>query len=109
MEKMSFAFMWKHYCVGHYLASKRQKILCGALPSRRERKRFEKFLKKWFEQVKYEFFKNLIHDVQLIEKQVRSIEPDRGSLKFFKRTSIDRKLDWINQKSRKKHLFRKIT
>ena len=35
---------------------KRQKILCGALPSQRERKRFEKFLKKWFEQVKYEFF-----------------------------------------------------
>ena len=36
---------------------KRQKILCGALPSRRERKRFEKFLKKWFEQVQTEFFK----------------------------------------------------
>ena len=40
--------------------------------------------------------KNLIHDVQLIEKQVRSIDPDRGSLKFLKRISIDRKTDWIN-------------
>ena len=34
----------------------RQKIICGALPSQRERKKFEKFLKKWFEQVKSEFF-----------------------------------------------------
>ena len=36
---------------------KRQKNLYGALPSRRERKRFEKFLKKCFEQVKYDFLK----------------------------------------------------
>ena len=42
------------------LGGKRQKICCGALPSRRER---EKVLKKWFEQVKFEFFKNLILDV----------------------------------------------
>ena len=69
--------------------------------SQRERKRVEKFLKKWFEQVKTEFFKNQIHDVQLIEKQVRSIEPDRGSLKILKRISIDRKTDWINRKSGK--------
>ena len=54
-----------------------------------------------FEQVKTEFLKNLIHDVRLIEKQVRSIEPDRGSLKFLKRISIDRKTEWINRKSGK--------
>ena len=49
-----------------------------------ERERgLKSFLKKWFKQVKTELFKNLIHDVRLIEKQVRSIEPDRGSLNFF--------------------------
>ena len=67
-----------------------------------ERERgLKSFLKKWFKQVKTELFKNLIHDVRLIEKQVRSIEPDRGSLKFLKRISIDRKIDWINRKSGK--------
>ena len=40
-----------------------------------ERERgLKSFLKKWFKQVKTELFKNLIHDVQLIEKQVQSIE-----------------------------------
>ena len=55
---------------------KRQKILYGALPSQRQRKKFEKFLKKWFEQVKFDFFKNLIHKFRLIEI-------DRGSKKFL--------------------------
>ena len=55
------------------------------------------------------FLKNLIHDVRLIEKQFRSIEPDRGLPEFLKKISIDRKKDWINQKFGKKHLFRKIT
>ena len=54
-----------------------------------------------FETVKELFFKNLKQDVRLIEKQVRSIEPDKGSLKIFKRISIDRKSDQINQKSEK--------
>ena len=68
----------------------------------RERGKFEKVLKKCFESVKTLFKKkNLIHDVRLIEKQVRSIEPGRGSLNFLKRISIDRKLDWINRNSRK--------
>ena len=58
-----------------------------------------------FEQVKTEFLKNLIHDVRLIEKQVRSIEPGRGSLKFLNKISIDRKLDWINRNSKKKKKF----
>ena len=44
-----------------------------------------------FKHVKTEFLKNFIHDARLIEKQVQSIEPDRGSLNFFKRISIDRK------------------
>ena len=68
----------------------------------RERGRFEKDLKKCFESVKHCFKKkNLIHDVQLIEKQVQSIEPGRGLLKFFKRISIDRKSDWMNRNSGK--------
>ena len=66
-----------------------------------ERERGLKSLKKTFEKVKIHVLKNLIHDVQLIKKQVRSIEPDRGSLKFLKRISIDRKTDWINWKSGK--------
>ena len=37
-----------------------------------------------FESVKELFLKYLKHDVRLIEKQVRSIEPGRGSLNFFK-------------------------
>ena len=44
----------------------------------------EKSLKKWFEQVKSEFLKNLIHEFWLIEKQFRLIEKDRGSLKILK-------------------------
>ena len=73
------------------LVEKRQKIFSGALPSRREREKFEKDLKKCFESVKTLFKKkkNLIHDVRLIEKQVRSIEPGRGSLNFLNRISID--------------------
>ena len=69
----------------------------------RERGKFEKDLKKCFESVKHCFRKkNLIHDIRLIEKQVRSIKPGRGLLKFFKRISIDRKLDRINRNSGKK-------
>ena len=83
-----------------------KKILSGALPSRRERGS----LKKCFEWVKHYFFKkNLIRDVWLIEKQVRSIEPSRGLLKFFKMILIDRKSDWINRNSGKNSFFEKIT
>ena len=42
----------------------------------REKKSFEKFLKKWFEQVKSEFFKNLILEIRLIETTV-SIDRNR--------------------------------
>ena len=51
-----------------------------------------------FEQVKYEFFKNLIHEFRLIENQFWLIETDRGSQKILKEFSIDQKTDWINQK-----------
>ena len=78
-----------------------KKILSGALPSRRERGKFEKVLKKCFELVKTLFNKNLIHNVRLIEKQVRSIEPGKGLLKFFKKISIDQKSDWISRNSGK--------
>ena len=57
--------------------------------------------------LKFKKKKNLIHNVRLIEKEVRSIEPGKGLLKFFKRILINRKSDWINRKSGKKHLFRK--
>ena len=67
----------------------------------RERGRFEKDLKKCFESVKHCLKKNLIHNVRLIEKQVRSIEPGKGLLKFFKKISIDQKSDWINRNSGK--------
>ena len=89
------------------LVEKRQKIFSGALPSRRERGKFEKVLKKCFELVKTLFKKNLIHNVRLIKKQVRSIEPGRGLLKFFKRILIDRKSDWINRNSGKTTFFKK--
>ena len=89
------------------LVEKRQKILSGALPSQRERGKFEKDLKKCFESVKHCFKKNLIHDVRLIEKQVQSIEPGKGLLKFFKRISIDRKSDWINRNFGKNSLLEK--
>ena len=48
----------------------------------REREKVEKLLKKMLETIKELFLKNLKHDVQLIEKQVRSIEPGRGSQNF---------------------------
>ena len=82
-------------------SEKRQKIFSGALPSRREREKFEKSFEKVFESVKALFLKNLKHDIRLIEKQVRLIKPGRGSLNFLNKISIDRKSDWINRNSRK--------
>ena len=66
---------------------KQQKIEDEPCPNRRERERekFEKLLKSEFEQVKLSFFKNLIHDFQLIENQFRLIETDIGSLKILKK------------------------
>ena len=78
------------------LRKKTTKNLSAALPSRREREKVEKLLKQMFETVKELFLKNLKHNVRLIEKQVRSIEPGKGPLKFLKKISIDRKLDLIN-------------
>ena len=67
----------------------------------REREKFEKGFEKVFESVKALFLKNLKYDVRLIKKQVRSIEPGRGSLNFLNKILIDRKLDWINRNSGK--------
>ena len=64
------------------LRKKTTKNLSAALPSQREREKVEKLLKKMFETVKELSLKNLKHDVRLIEKQVRSIEPGRGSQNF---------------------------
>ena len=64
---------------------KMTKICCGALPSGTERKRFEKFLKRWFQQVKSEFFINLILEIRLIETTL-TIDRNRQRLhKNFKR------------------------
>ena len=77
------------------------------MPSRREREKFQKDFEKVFESVKALFLKNLKHDVQLIEKQVRSIELGRGSLNFLNKISIDRKSDWINRNSGKSSFLEK--
>ena len=57
---------------------------CEVLPCQvGERRKVEKLLKKdVFETVKELFIKNLKYDLRLIEKQVWSIEPGRGSHKF---------------------------
>ena len=80
-------------------------LLCNLAKSEREREKFEIEFEKVFESVKALFLKNLKHDVQLIEKQVRSIELGRGSLNFLNKISIDRKSDWINRNSKKKIAF----
>ena len=80
---------------------------CSLAKSEREREKVEKLLKKMFDIVKELFLKNLKHNVRLIEKQVRSIEPSRGLLKFLNKISIDRKLDWINRNSGKNNFGEK--
>ena len=45
-----------------------------------------------FEQVKYEFLKNLIHEFRLIENQLRLIETDRGFFKNVKTRSEERRV-----------------
>ena len=69
-----------------------KKPLCFLAKSERKRKVWKRLLKNvWISQ--RTVFKSLKHDVRLIEKQVRSIEPGRGSLNFLNRISIDRKSD----------------
>ena len=80
------------------LRGKQQKICCGALPSRRERGKFENFLKKilWTGQ-DLTFFKKLIYDFRLIET-------DRSSQKILNVISINQKTNWINRNSGKKKI-----
>ena len=66
-----------------------KKSLWSLAELEREREKVLKSFEKMFEQVKTKFLKNLIHDVRLIEKQVRSIEPGKGSLKILKKILID--------------------
>ena len=54
-------------------------------------KSLETFEKVSLKRSRSVFFKNLIHDIRLIEKQFRSIETDRGSPKILKEILIDRK------------------
>ena len=65
---------------------------------REREKSLETFEKVSLKRSRSVFFKNLIHDIRLIEKQFRSIETDRGSPKILKEISIDQKTDWINRK-----------
>ena len=56
---------------------------CEELPCQvGERRKVEKLLKKMFLKQSKNCFKNLKYDLRLIENQVRSIEPGRGSHKF---------------------------
>ena len=57
---------------------------CDVLPCQvGERRKVEKlFENDVFETVKELFLKNMKYDLRLIENQVRSIEPGRGSHKF---------------------------
>ena len=60
-----------------------KKFECNLAKSEREReKKLKNFLKRMFETIKELFLKNLKYDVRLIEKQVQSIEPGRGSHNF---------------------------
>ena len=60
-----------------------KKFECSLAKSEREReKKLKNFFKRMFETVKELFLKNLKYGVRLIEKQVRSIEPGRGSQNF---------------------------
>ena len=54
-------------------------------------KSLETFEKVSLKRSRSVFFKNLIHDVRLIEKQFRSIETDGGSPKILREILIDRK------------------
>ena len=66
---------------------KTKKNLLWSLAESEREKSFEKFLKKWFEQVKSDFLKNLIHEFRLIENQFQLIETDRGFFKSFQTIS----------------------
>ena len=67
------------------LEGKRQKILSGALPSQRERGKFEKSFEKVDEQVKYEFLKKLDSRCS-IDRKTGSINQTRQRLtKIFQK------------------------
>ena len=55
-----------------------KKFECSLAKSEREKK-LKNFWKGCLKQSKNWFLKNLKYDVRLIEKQVQSIEPSRGS------------------------------
>ena len=59
-----------------------KKFDCNLAKSERKRKSWKTFEKDVWNSQRTVFKKNLKHDVRLIEKQVRSIEPSRGSHKF---------------------------
>ena len=56
-----------------------KKFECNLAKSERERKKVEKLFEKDVWNSQRTVLKNLKYNVRLIEKQVRSIEPGRGS------------------------------
>ena len=86
-----------------------------SLPSRREKKSWKTFWKRCFWNSQRIILRNLKYNLRLIEKQVRSIEPGKGSHKFLSKISIDRRIDWINRNSgktvfwEKNQIFWKLT
>ena len=70
------------------LVEKRQKIFSGALPSRREREKFEKGFEKVFESVKALFFKK--HETRCsIDRKTSSINRTRHRLIEFLKQDFD--------------------
>ena len=59
-----------------------KKMWSAALPSRREKKSWKTFWKRYFWNSQRTVLKNLKYDLRLIEKQVRLIEPGKGPHKF---------------------------
>ena len=82
------------------LGWKWQKIFSGALPRRRERGKFEKVV--WISQ--NTVFKKLDSWCSIDEKQVRSIEPGRGSLIFFKKD-----FDWSKIRLNQSKIWKKTS
>ena len=82
-----------------------KKSLCCLAKSERDRKVWKNFWKGvWINQ--RTVLKNLKHDVQMIEKQVRLIKQGRGSLNFLNKILIDRKSDWINRNYEKTAFYK---
>ena len=85
---------------------KKWKILLCWVGEREREKSWKNFWKSVLNESNTVFKKNLIYDVRLIEKQVRSIETGRGSLKILNTISIDQKTDSIDRNCKKMNFWK---